>query len=230
MLHLQTKERIDTKQRVHPQFRRVLVLAPHTDDGELGCGGTIAKLVESGGAVYYVAFSAAEKSVPAGMPKDILRREVKHATAVLGVPRDNLIIFNYEVRDFPLHRQTILEDLVRLQRDIRPNLVLLPAFSDIHQDHMTIASEGLRAFKTTTILGYELPWNNLTFNTTAFVFLEEQHIERKVDALACYESQQDRRYANGDFIRSLARARGIQIGARYAEAFEVVRWVLNGQF
>lgn len=208
---------------------RILVLAPHTDDGELGCGGTIARLVESGDDVYYVAFSAAEKSVPQSMPKDVLRCEVKQATHVLGIPPKNLLIFDYEVRDFPLHRQEILDDLIELQRDIQPHLTLLPAFHDIHQDHITIASEGLRAFKTTTILGYELPWNNMTFNTTAFVFLEERHVNCKVDAMSCYTSQKTRPYANGDFIRSLARARGIQIGAEYAEAFEVIRWVLDGR-
>ncbi len=209
---------------------RVLILAPHIDDGELGCGGTIAKLVEGGDEVYYVAFSAAEKSIPPGMPKDCLRHEVKQAMQVLSVPPDNLRIYNYEVRDFPLHRQEILDDLIRLQREIQPNLVLLPAFHDIHQDHITVAAEGLRAFKTTTMLGYELPWNNMTFNTTAFVFLEERHINCKVEAMGCYASQRGRRYSSGDFIRSLAMARGIQIGAEYAEAFEVIRWVLDGRF
>jgi LmbE family N-acetylglucosaminyl deacetylase len=53
-------------------FKNVLVLAPHTDDGELGAGGTIAKLIENGANVYYAAFSTAEASVPDGMPKDIL--------------------------------------------------------------------------------------------------------------------------------------------------------------
>ena len=209
-------------------FGRVLVLAPHTDDGELGCGGTIAKLLERGDEVFYVAFSAAEKSVPAGMPQDILRHEVRQATQTLGIPRDNLIVFNYEVREFPENRQAILEDMVRLQRELQPKLVLLPALHDIHQDHMVVAAEGLRAFKTTTILGYELPWNNMTFHTTAFVFLEERHIQSKIQAMGCYASQKGRRYANEDFIRSLARARGISIGAAYAEAFEVVRWVING--
>jgi LmbE family N-acetylglucosaminyl deacetylase len=211
-------------------INRVLVLAPHTDDGEFGCGGTIAKFIEQGTDVYYVAFSAAEKSVPEGFSSDVLRREVKAATHVLGIPSENLIIFDYEVRDFPWHRQHILEDLVRLQRELRPDLVLLPSSHDIHQDHSTIASEGLRAFKTTSILGYELPWNNLTFNTTSFVFLEDKHVRRKVEALHCYESQQFRRYASEEFIYSLARTRGTQIGAEYAEAFEVVRWILNGRF
>jgi LmbE family N-acetylglucosaminyl deacetylase len=210
-------------------FKRVLVLAPHTDDGELGCGGTIAKLLESGDEVSYVAFSAAERAVAPDLPPDILRHEVKDATHVLGIPPENLFILDYEVRDFPLHRQAILEDLIKFQRELNPHLVLLPAFHDIHQDHITIASEGLRAFKTTTILGYELPWNNMTFNTTAFVFLEERHIKCKMSALSCYVSQRGRRYADGDFIRSLARARGIQIGAAYAEAFEVIRWILDGR-
>ena len=210
-------------------IERALVLAPHTDDGEFGCGGTIVKLIEQGADVCYVAFSAAEKSVPKEFPNDILRKEVKEATQVMGIPPQNLIILNYEVRDFPLYRQEILEDLVKFQREIKPDLVLLPSLHDIHQDHMTIAQEGLRAFKTTTMLGYELPWNNLTFNTTSFVFLQDVHIRGKVEALHCYESQRSRRYASEDFIYSLARTRGTQIGAEFAEAFEVIRWVLDGR-
>ena len=72
---------------------RVLVLAPHTDDGEFGCGGTIAKFLEQGREVYYAAFSTAEKSVPPGMPKDVLKTEVKEATRRLGIPPANLIIY-----------------------------------------------------------------------------------------------------------------------------------------
>ena len=55
------------------KFRTALVLAPHTDDGEFGCGGTMARLIESGVEVTYVAFSTAAKSVPEGFPRDILR-------------------------------------------------------------------------------------------------------------------------------------------------------------
>ena len=68
------------------------------------------------------------------------------------------------------------------------------------------------------MLGYEVPWNNLSFDTTSFVFLEEEDVAKKVEALRCYRSQSKRPYANEEFIRSLARTRGTQIGARYAEA------------
>jgi len=106
-------------------------------------------------------------------------------------------------------------------------LVLMPSLKDIHQDHSTVAMEGLRAFKNTTILGYELIWNNLSFDTTAFVKLESKHIEAKYQALQCYKSQAGRDYMERDFVFSLARARGVQIGANYAESYEVIRWVIN---
>ena len=76
-------------------------------------------------------------------------------------------------------------------------------------------------------LSYEIPWNNLTFNTTSFVILDEEAVKAKVMALAEYKSQAHRSYANEEFIRSLAITRGTQIGARYAETFEVQRWVFK---
>lgn len=208
------------------KFKTVYVLAPHTDDGELGAGGTISKLIENGANVYYFAFSTAEASVPDGFPKDILKTEVINATTKLGIPSQNVVIYNYEVRKLNYARQEILEDLIKHRRELKPDLVLMPSIKDIHQDHSTIAQEGLRAFKNTTILGYELIWNNLTFDTTSFVMLEKKHVQAKCDALKEYASQGVRDYMSEDFIFSLARTRGVQIGAEYAESFEVVRLVM----
>jgi N-acetylglucosamine malate deacetylase 1 len=205
---------------------KVLVLAPHTDDGELGAGGTIAKLIEQGVVVYYAAFSTAEESVPAGLPKDILKTEVKAATKKLGIDPGNLFVYNYQVRKLNYVRQEILEDLIRLRQNINPDLVFIPSLNDIHQDHIIIAQEGVRAFKNKMLLGYELIWNNLTFNTQCFVKLEERHLHQKVQALKEYESQKNRDYMAEDFIYSLARTRGVQIGAPYAEAFEVIRLII----
>ncbi len=204
---------------------RVLVLAPHTDDAEFGCGGSIARFIEEGRDVFQVAFSAAEESLPSECPRDLLRQEIADAAAVLGLCRSRLYVLSYPVRQFPLHRQAILDDMLRLGREIRADRLLLPSINDTHQDHQTIAQEGFRAFKHTTMLGYEVPWNNLTFTTQGFVFLEERHLTRKLEAIACYRSQGQRPYATPEFIRSWAITRGMQIGSRYAESFEVVRWV-----
>jgi len=208
-------------------FNTVYVLAPHTDDGELGAGGVIAKLIESGANVYYFAFSTAEESVPEGFPKNILKTEVVAATSALGIPKENVIVYDYQVRKLNYARQEILEDLIRHRKDLFPDLVLMPSLKDIHQDHSTIAQEGLRAFKSSTVLWYELIWNNLSFDTTCFIELEERHVQMKCNALACYESQSGRDYMSADFIHSLARTRGVQIGGKYAESFEVIRWVIS---
>ena len=210
---------MDTKQKI-------LVLAPHTDDGEFGCGGTINKFIQQGHDVYYAAFSACEQSVLKEFPKDVLITEVKSATKVLGIKKENLILYKYEVRKFNYFRQEILEDMVKLNKEIDPDLVFMPCENDIHQDHHTVFEEGLRAFKFKTILCYELPWNNLSINTSSFVHLNQENIDAKINALKEYKSQVHRPYANEEFIKALATVRGVQIGAKYAETFQVVRLIL----
>lgn len=210
---------------MYDNIKKALILAPHTDDGEFGCGGSISKMIEQGIEVYYVAFSACEQSVLPEFPKDILITEVKNATQVLGIKNENLILFKYKVRTFNFHRQEILDDIISLRKKINPDIVFIPSLNDIHQDHATIASEAVRAFKFINILSYEMPWNNFNFSTTNFILLNERHIKIKVEALKEYKSQAHRPYANEEFIKSLAMTRGVQIGRKYAEVFEVIRLI-----
>jgi LmbE family N-acetylglucosaminyl deacetylase len=207
-------------------WRRVLVLAPHTDDGEFGCGGTMARLVDAGADVRYVAFSIATKSLPEGFPPDTLAREVREATAELGISEANLTVHDFEVRTFPERRQDILELLIALWDEWKPDAVFQPTARDVHQDHQVIAAEGLRAFKRTTILGYEIPWNNFDFAYQAYVALERSHLERKAAALTKYASQQHRRYADREYIWNIARTHGINVNREYAEVFQVYRVVV----
>ena len=201
----------------------MLVLAPHTDDGEFGCGGTMARLVEAGSDVRYVAFSIATRSLPEGFPPDTLAREVREATAELGIPPENLTVHDFDVRTFPEHRQAILELLIEIWNDWQPDLVFQPSLHDVHQDHQTIAAEGLRAFKRTTILGYEIPWNNFDFAYQAYFALEQRTSSARWRRSSSYASQQHRRYANGEYVRNLARTHGINVNLEYAEVFQVYR-------
>lgn len=207
------------------ECRRILVLAPHTDDAELGCGGTIARKVEEGVEVYIAAFSTAKESVPAGSEEDILKKEFFEAMPILGVPAKNLYLFDYPVRRLSYYRQDVLETLVKLRREIAPDMVFLPSGNDVHQDHQVLYAEGVRAFKDLSVLGYELPWNHITFSAQAFVVLEQRHIERKWEALQAYRSQFEltRFYFSKEFIEGLARVRGVQVKVQWAEAFEVLR-------
>ena len=204
--------------------RTILVLAPHTDDGEFGCGGSLAKFIDEGYDVFYAAFSPCRGSLPAHLAPDTLEREARKATAILGVRE--LILYDYEVRYFPEHRQPILEDMVKLKTRLNPWLVFVPTSTDLHQDHQTIHNEARRAFKYSNVLGFEQPWNNIVMTTTFFSRLEDAHMEKKIEALMAYESQLFRHYHNPEFIRALAFTRGTQVGVKYAEAFEVIRWII----
>ena len=211
--------------RVIAAGRRALVLAPHTDDGEFGCGGTIARLVEAGAEVHYHAFSSASRSLPDGFPADTLVHEARAATSQLGIPE----------RTSPSTTSTCAHSRPCARRSSRswsprtpscePELVLMPSLGDIHQDHETIAREGLRAFKRTTLLGYEIPWN--CFASAARLRGAGAPPHRRQGGRArALQSQQHRNYANEEYVRNLARTHGIESGRELAEVFEVYRWIL----
>jgi len=206
--------------------KTILVLAPHTDDGELGCGGTIAKLCAQGNRVFYIAFSSCNNSLPEQFPQDTLKAEVKKAVAVLGIAAENLILLDYSVREFKDNRQSILDAMIGLRESYNPDIVFLPSSYDIHQDHQVIYEEGLRAFKFISIFGYELPWNNLMFNPRLFIKLSKEETNKKAAALMEYQSQLHRPYLDRELVFSQARVRGGQLASVYAEAFEVIRIVL----
>ena len=207
-------------------YKTALVFAPHTDDGELGCGGTINRMIRASVDVHYVAFSACQQSVLANFPEDILVTEVKAATKQLGIPESNVILFDFEVRKFNYQRQAILDRVLDLKSRINPDVVFVPCPHDIHQDHSTLSNEVVRAFKFSSIYCYELPWNNFTFTTDCFIKLEPEHLDAKIKALAEYKSQMHRPYATENFVRSLALMRGIQSSLPYAEAFEIKRLIV----
>jgi LmbE family N-acetylglucosaminyl deacetylase len=205
--------------------KKVLILAPHTDDGELGCGGSIVRFIEDGSEVHVVAFSTAEQTLPPGSSADRLKREFLSAMPTLGVEPANLCALDFQVRSLSRSRQEILDELIRLKLLLNPDLVMCPSAHDVHQDHQVVHSEAIRAFKDVTLLAYEIPWNNISFSAEAFICLDQRHVALKWQALSLYTSQIElqRPYLNREFIESWARFRGVQVKAQFAEAFEVIR-------
>ncbi|MFB0564870.1 MAG: PIG-L deacetylase family protein [Candidatus Aminicenantaceae bacterium] len=208
-------------------FNKILALSPHTDDAELGAGSTMVRLIEEGKEVYYVAFSSCRESLTEELPSTILKEECENSTKIIGISPNNLFLLDYKVRAFPQYRQQILENLVEFNDKIKPDLVLIPSSHDMHQDHQTIYNEALRAFKkNSSIWGYEHPWNNLTFNTDIFVKLTERHVRKKIEALAKYKSQDFREYFDEKNVQGIAYTRGTQVNFEFAEAFELIRFIL----
>ena len=214
---------------LNDENRKIIVFSPHCDDGELGCGASIAKFVENGDEVHYIAFSDARTTLPDNLEPDTLRKETIEATSVLGIDSSNVKIFDIQTRHFPEHRQKILDIIIKLRDEIKPDLIFTPSLKDVHQDHQTVSNEVMRAFKKGdyTIFGYEEPWNCFTFDTVGFICMDKKFIDKKVEALLAYKSQSHRDYLDRDFIEGLAKTRGVQIGHEYAEAFEILRLVLR---
>lgn len=208
-------------------MNNILVLSPHTDDAELGCGGTIAKFIKEGKNIFWVVFSTADESLPDNMAKDTLANEFRKVTKSVGLSRKNFEIYHFPVRKLSDHRQEVLEEMVKFRNSFKPDLVIGPSLNDFHQDHTVVANEMIRAYKSSSnIICYELPWNHIQFNTQLFIELSDEFIRTKIKMMNVYKSQfyLKRTYFDRDFIKGLARTRGSQIKVNYAEAFEVVRW------
>ena len=202
---------------------KILALSAHTDDAELGCGGTLRRLIREGNRVYSVAFSRASSYPP--FTADAAGTEMVRATGELGIHPDDMQLFDFPVRKLGFYRQDILEEMIHLRDTISPDMVFMPCKDDFHQDHITVYEEGMRAFKYSTLLGYEMPANNLSFQARSFFSLSEEDVHAKIRAITAYRSQSDRRFMAEDAIRSLAVTRGVQSGLELAECFDVIRWV-----
>lgn len=206
--------------------KTILLLAPHTDDIEHGCGGTVVKHIKNGDNVIYVVFSICERSVPESFPKDILETECLQAAKCLGIKNRNIFINKLNVRDFSQNRQIILQYLIDLKKNnYKIDMVYSPSSADTHQDHHVIFEESCRAFKYTTHLGYDMPWNNINFQAKKYSILTEDEVLIKVRSLLKYKSQRFRTTSNVDNISTLLKFRGLEVGEKYAEAFEVIKWI-----
>lgn len=208
---------------------RILILSPHTDDAELGAGATLCKFLEQKHEIHWIVLSTAEESLPNSMPRDTLKKEFLGVMKLLGLGKEHYRIFNFQVRRLHEHRQEILEELVKTRKDFSPDLVIGSSPNDHHQDHQVVTNEMIRAFKdTSSIICYELPWNQIQFDAQMFVKLERKHIEEKVDLLKTYKSQiiLNRPYFSEQFLLGWARVRGVQVKTEFAEAFEVIKWIL----
>lgn len=200
------------------EFNRLLFVAPHPDDVEFGCGGTIKK---HEGADIRCLVLAPCKEEPKN--KNILT-EAKLSFLRLGVSQDRLKIEDFPRRILQYKRPEIRKVLVEYRESFKPQIIFCPSLSDVHQDHATVADETFRLFRDkSAVVSYEVSRSALRFNPNFYVELDEESLQSKIESLNCYKGQTDKQYFDQDVIRALALVRGSQVGARFAEAFEILR-------
>jgi LmbE family N-acetylglucosaminyl deacetylase len=202
---------------------KILCLGSHSDDIEIGCGGTILRLLSSNQnlEVVWVVFSSSKER----------EREARNSAGMfLGQAKQKEIIVN-DFRDgfFPFEGAKIKDFFEGLKR-VSPDLILTHHRKDAHQDHRLIAELTWNTFRDHLILEYEIPkYDGDLGQPNLFVPLESDVCQRKVNYIMdSFQSQQSKRWFQKDTFLSLMRLRGMECNAAsgYAEAFYCRKLVL----
>lgn len=200
--------------------KRVCFIGAHPDDIELGCGALIAHIVGQTD-ILCVTLSDNQKNPEL---KNLVEEHYR-SMAVLGVPEDRVILGQFETRRFPHARQEILEYLIHINRTFQPDLVFVHTKADIHQDHATVTEEALRAFRGTTVLGFDVIRSSYGFFPSFLVEVTEEDVEKKIAALAEYKTYQTRYYFDPKVTRATLIRNGAICERPYAEGFDILRIV-----
>ena len=200
--------------------KRVLFLGAHPDDIELGCGALLHHIVRQT-EVLCVTLSDNLKN------PDLQNIKSEHfdSMSVLGVPKEKIVLGPFTTRVFPNARQEILEYFLSLRRDFKPDLIFVHSKQDVHQDHLTMTDEALRAFRGITVLGFDVVRSSYGFFPHFLVEVTEEDVNKKIEALACYETYRDRYYFNRELTRSIMVRHGALAECPLAEGFDILRIV-----
>jgi LmbE family N-acetylglucosaminyl deacetylase len=200
--------------------RSVLFLGAHPDDIELGCGALLHRIVKQTD-VLCVTLSDNQKN------PDLQNVVAEHydSMAVLGVPEEKIILGPFTTRVFHDARQEILEYFLKLRREFKPDLIFVHSKQDVHQDHLTMTDEALRAFRGITVLGFDVVRSSYGFFPHFLIEVSEEDVNKKIEALTMYETYRDRYYFNSELTRSIMLRHGALAERPFAEGFDILRIV-----
>jgi LmbE family N-acetylglucosaminyl deacetylase len=202
---------------------RVLAIGAHSDDIEIGCGGTVLRLVEDGlaASVGWVVLSAAgERAEEAQASAAAFLKQAPEHEVVVRDFRDGFLPYSgFQVKEF-------FEELKRFD----PDLVLTHRREDVHQDHRLVGELTWNTFRNHLVLEYEIPkYEGDLGHPNLFVTLDRSRCERKIELLMeGFQSQRDHRWFTEDTFWSLLRLRGLESNSptTYAEAFHARKLVI----
>jgi LmbE family N-acetylglucosaminyl deacetylase len=203
--------------------KRVLFLGAHPDDIELGCGALIHHIAGQS-EVFCVTLSDNQENTEL---KSVVAEQYR-SLAILGVPRERARYGPFRTRVFPQARQEILEYFLKLRQELHPEIIFVHSAHDVHQDHLAMTDEALRAFRGITLLGFDVVRSSYGFFPDFLVEVTEADVGAKLEALAQYETYRDRYYFNEELTRSIMVRHGALAERPFAEGFDILRIV--GEF
>ncbi|HCC78256.1 MAG: hypothetical protein A2X25_01180 [Chloroflexi bacterium GWB2_49_20] len=198
--------------------KRVLFIGAHPDDIELGAGALIHHILPSSD-VLCLTLSDNQKNP---MLKKVVD-ELHASMQVLGVPTDRVIVEKFATRDFPDLRQDILEYLLKIRREFKPDVVFVHSRADIHQDHNVATEEALRAYRGTSVLGFDVVRSSYGFFPHFLIEVNAGDVEKKIEALAQYNTYSDKYYFDPSLLKATMLRHGALAECTYAEGFDILR-------
>ena len=198
--------------------RRVCFLGAPPDDIELGCGALIHQIAPRADLLCVTLSDNKKNPLLQSLVDEHYR-----SMAILGVPKESVVVADFETRRFPYYRQEILEYMIDINRNFRPEIVFVHTRADIHQDHVTVTEEALRAFRGTTVLGFDVLRSSYGFFPNFLVEVSEEDVEKKLCALAEYHTYRDKYYFDPNVTRSTLVRWGAIAERPYAEGFDILR-------
>jgi len=202
--------------------KKVCFVGAHPDDIELGAGAFISNILGKA-EILCVTLSDNQKNPQL----QHLVQEHFNSMNVLGVDREHVRLESFVTRRFPEMRQEILEYLYRLNREYRPDIVFTHTRADIHQDHQQTTEEVLRAFRGTTVLGFDALRSSYGFFPHFLVEVNERDADKKLEALMQYSTYHDRYYFDPAVLRATLIRHGALAERQFAEGFDILRIVGN---
>lgn len=200
----------------------ILCLGAHSDDVEIGCGGTILRLLaEREAAVRWVVLGCS------GQRADEARQS---AEALLDRATEKHVdVYGFRDAFFPHLGGEIKDAFEALKQETSPDVIFTHNRGDLHQDHRLVNQLTWNTFRDHTILEYEIPkYDGDLASPNLFVSLDDDIVDRKIQHLMkFFQSQRDKRWFDEETFRALLRLRGIESGARYAEGFYSRKIVLR---
>lgn len=198
-----------------------LFISPHVDDCVLSCGATMAKLSEKSSDNNYEQNYITHLTLSQMYDGVILSDEFHNSNRHLNCKG---IVRNYTTRNFYTNYDGILQELYKHEKD-GYDFIFAPSSKDFHIDHETVGKASERVFKKSNLITYQADWNTRNRQTNYFYRVEQSHVEQKIKALACYESQKHRTYMNPDYIWANVLNTGIMAGCKYSEGFQIVNLI-----
>ena len=200
--------------------KRVLFLGAHPDDIELGAGALIHN-IRGQSEILCATLSDNQKNP---MLKNVVE-EHRASMSVLGVPEDHDLIETFETRKFPNLRQEVLEYLLKLRREFKPQIIFCHSRNDIHQDHNVVTEEALRAYRGLTLLGFDVVRSSYNFFPHFLVEVTEEDVEKKLEALSQYKTYHGKYYFDSTLLRATMVRHGTLAERDFAEGFDILRIV-----